>query len=130
MTHAGPRTSPPSTEHPTAAPASHLRDFTTTWRVLPISALAIVIGVVAAYVAVILLRLIGFVTNLLFYARVSSSFSSPAGAVSPLGWVSFAGHHVGWLALFVPIVGGIIVGLMARFGSDKIRGHGIPEAIE
>src|SRR6185437_4614073 len=64
MTHSGPRTSPSSTEHPTAAPASHLRDFTTTWRVLPISALAIVIGVVAAYVAVILLRLIGFCTNL------------------------------------------------------------------
>jgi chloride channel protein, CIC family len=130
MTHSGPSTSPLSSEHPTAAPASHLRDFTTTWRVLPISALAIIIGVVAAYVAVILLRLIGFFTNLFFYAQISDSFASPAKAVSPIGTVSIAGHHIGWVALFVPIVGGIIVGLMARFGSDKIRGHGIPEAIE
>lgn len=107
-----------------------LRDFSTTWRVLPISGLAIVIGVVAAYVAVILLRLIGFCTNLFFYLRVSTAFSSPAGAVWPIRSVSFAQHHIGWLALFVPIIGGVIVGLMARYGSDKIRGHGIPEAIE
>jgi chloride channel protein, CIC family len=107
-----------------------LRDFSTTWRVLPISGLAIVIGVVAAYVAVILLRLIGFCTNLFFYLRASTAFSSPAGAVWPIRSVSFAQHHIGWLALFVPIIGGIIVGLMARYGSDKIRGHGIPEAIE
>lgn len=107
-----------------------LRDFSTTWRVLPISGLAIVIGVVAAYVAVILLRLIGFCTNLFFYLRASTAFSSPAGAVWPIRSVSFAQHHIGWLALFVPVIGGVIVGLMARYGSDKIRGHGIPEAIE
>src|SRR6185503_19211507 len=118
-------------------PAKHLktsveslRDFSTTWRVLPISVLAIIIGVVAAYVAVILLRLIGFFTNLFFYLRVSTAFSPPAGAVWPIRSISFAQHHIGWLALFVPIIGGVIVGLMARYGSDKIRGHGIPEAIE
>lgn len=107
-----------------------LRDFSTTWRVLPISGLAIVIGVVAAYVAVLLLRLIGFFTNFFFYLRMSTAFSPPAGAVWPIRSVSFAQHHIGWLALFVPIIGGVIVGLMARYGSDKIRGHGIPEAIE
>lgn len=107
-----------------------LRDFSTTWRVLPISGLAIIIGVVAAYVAVLLLRLIGFFTNFFFYLRMSTAFSPPAGAVWPIRSVSFAQHHIGWLALFVPIIGGVIVGLMARYGSDKIRGHGIPEAIE
>jgi len=112
------------------APVDTLRDFSTTWRVVPISGLALIIGVVAAYVAVALLRLIGFFTNLFFYLRVSSAFSSPAGAVWPRQAVSFAQHHIGWLALFVPVIGGVIVGYMARYGSDKIRGHGIPEAIE
>ncbi|HEX2330871.1 MAG TPA: chloride channel protein [Candidatus Angelobacter sp.] len=106
-----------------------LRDFSTTWRVLPISVLALLIGVVAAYVAVALLKLIGFFTNLFFFQTLSTEFRSPAAAVWPLREVSI-GHHLGWLAVFVPIIGGIIVGLMARFGSDKIRGHGIPEAIE
>ena len=118
-----------SAKHLESSVAS-LRDFSTTWRVLPISGLAIVIGVVAAYVAVILLRLIGFFTNFFFYLRMSTAFSPPAGAVWPIRSVSFAQHHIGWLALFVPIIGGVIVGLMARYGSDKIRGHGIPEAIE
>lgn len=93
-------------------------DFTTTWRVLPISGLAIVIGVVSAYVAVALLRLIGFFTNLFFYGRIGTSMVSPAG------------HHWGYFVVLVPVLGGLIVGLMARYGSDRIRGHGIPEAIE
>lgn len=102
----------------TAPPAGSLRDFSTTWRVLPISGLALVVGIVGAYVAVALLKLIGFFTNLFFYQRSSAAFVSPAG------------HHLGAWVIVVPLVGGIIVGLMARFGSDKIRGHGIPEAIE
>src|SRR5579862_3774332 len=97
---------------------SELGDFTATARVLAISALAIVIGFVASYVALALLRLIGLFTNLFFYHRWSAQLVSPVG--SPLGW----------MIVFVPIVGGLVVGLMARFGSDKIRGHGIPEAIE
>ncbi len=44
--------------------------------------------------------------------------------------VSPAGNHLGWLEVLVPMVGGLIVGLMARYGSERIRGHGIPEAIE
>jgi H+/Cl- antiporter ClcA len=105
-------------EKQVVAPEDALRDFSTTWRVLPISGLAIAIGVVAAYVAVALLKLIGFFTNLFFYERLSTQFISPGG------------HHLGAWVIAVPVVGGIIVGLMARFGSDKIRGHGIPEAIE
>ncbi|HEX7285785.1 MAG TPA: chloride channel protein [Candidatus Angelobacter sp.] len=99
-------------------PPEPLRDFTTNWRVLPISGLALVIGVVAAYVAVGLLKLIGFFTNLFFFQRLSTRFVSPAG------------NHLGLAVVVVPVIGGILVGLMARFGSDKIRGHGIPEAIE
>src|SRR3954467_11265007 len=95
-----------------------LGDFTVTRRVIPITALAVVIGIACAYVALILLRLIGLFTNLFYYQRWSFDFVSPAH------------HHLGYWALLVPIVGGLIVGLMARFGSDKIRGHGMPEAIE
>src|SRR5262249_35554915 len=101
-----------------AAPAGNLRDFTTTWRVLPISGLALVVGVVAAYVAVALLRLIGFFTNIFFFHRVNTALVSPGG------------HHLGAWVVVVPVIGGLIVGLMARYGSEKIRGHGIPEAIE
>ncbi|HEX4568307.1 MAG TPA: chloride channel protein [Vicinamibacterales bacterium] len=100
------------------ADASELGDFTATPRILAISALAIGIGFVASYVALGLLKLIGLFTNLFFYLRWNSQLVSPAG--NPLGW----------FALFVPVIGGLIVGLMARYGSDRIRGHGIPEAIE
>ena len=99
-------------------PLETLGDFTTTWRVLPISGLAIVIGVVSAYVALGLLRLIGFFTNLFFYGRIRTDLVSPAG------------NHLGYWVVLVPVIGGLIVGFMARFGSERIRGHGIPEAIE
>ncbi|HEX7362956.1 MAG TPA: chloride channel protein [Bryobacteraceae bacterium] len=95
-----------------------LGDFTTTTRVIPISLLAIAIGFVAAFVAWALLRLIGIVTNLLYYQRVNDALSSPAGS------------HLGLLVILVPVLGGLVVGLMARYGSERIRGHGIPEAIE
>jgi chloride channel protein, CIC family len=95
-----------------------LGDFTTTRRVIPISGLAIVIGVFAAYVAAALLKLIGLFTNLFFFQRVDTALVSPAG------------HHLGPLVIVVPVAGALVIGVMARFGSEKIRGHGIPEAIE
>jgi H+/Cl- antiporter ClcA len=98
--------------------SSVLRDFTVDRRVWLLSAVAVGIGAGAAVLAVVLLKAIAFCTNLFYYHRLSLVSVSPAG--SPLGI---------WM-VFVPIVGGLIVGLMARFGSDKIRGHGIPEAIE
>ncbi|MFN7998756.1 MAG: chloride channel protein [Bryobacteraceae bacterium] len=98
--------------------SQRLGDFTTTARVIPISLLAIAIGIVSTYVAWALLRLIGFFTNIFYYGRLSTVFSSPAG------------NHLGWMALFVPVAGGLIIGLMARYGSERIRGHGIPEALE
>jgi H+/Cl- antiporter ClcA len=97
---------------------SALRDFTVDRRVWLLSAVAIVIGVCATGLAVVLLRLIAISTNLFYYHRLSAVTISPAG--SPLG-------H--WMVI-VPVIGGLLVGLMARYGSDKIRGHGIPEAIE
>jgi chloride channel protein, CIC family len=98
--------------------SSVLRDFTVDGRVWLLSGVALVIGVGATFLAVLLLRLIAISTNLFYYHRFSSVYVSPAG--SPLGHWMFV----------VPVLGGVIVGLMARFGSDKIRGHGIPEAIE
>jgi chloride channel protein, CIC family len=97
---------------------SHLGDFTTTPRVALIGALAIGIGLICAYVALALLKLIGLFTNLFFFQRWSTALVSPAG------------HHLGAFVVAVPVVGALIIGVMARFGSDRIRGHGIPEAIE
>jgi len=97
---------------------SALRDFTVDRRVWLLSGVSIGIGICATGLAVLLLRLIALSTNFFYYHRFSMAAVSPAG--SPLG-------H--WMVV-VPVVGGLIVGLMARFGSDKIRGHGIPEAIE
>jgi chloride channel protein, CIC family len=95
-----------------------LGDFTTTWRVVPISLLAIVIGVICAFVALALLRLIGLFTNLSYFGRWSTALVSPVG------------NHLGVYSVFVPIAGALIIGVMARYGSERIRGHGIPEAIE
>jgi CIC family chloride channel protein len=95
-----------------------LGDFTTTTRLSPISALALGIGVVAAFVALALLRLIGLFTNLFYFGRWSTALISPAG------------NHLGIYSVFVPIAGALIIGVMARYGSERIRGHGIPEAIE
>jgi H+/Cl- antiporter ClcA/CBS domain-containing protein len=99
-------------------PLDHLGDFTTTTRVLPISALALVIGAFAAYVAAGLLKLIGLFTNLFFFQRFATNLVSPEG------------NHLGLFVIAVPVVGALIVGIMARYGSERIRGHGIPEAIE
>ncbi len=98
--------------------ASTLGDFTVTPRLIPISLLAIVIGIVASFAAVALLKLIALFTNLFFFGRFTFAASSPAN------------NHLGWFEILVPVVGALLVGLMARYGSDRIRGHGIPEAIE
>src|SRR5690349_11735168 len=95
-----------------------LGDFTADSRLITLSIMAAAIGVISAGVAWALVRLIGLFTNLAYFHRLSSTFISPA--MSPLG---------PWRAL-IPVAGGVIVGLMARYGSEKIRGHGIPEALE
>ena len=95
-----------------------LGDFTATVRVLPISGLALAIGGLAAVVALLLLRLIGIFTNLFYFGRWSTALVSPSG------------NHLGYFSVLVPIGGALIIGFMARYGSERIRGHGIPEAIE
>ena len=120
----GPR---PGTEAEDAPPgAKHLPsgvrrlgDFALTRRVLVIVAFAAPVGALSAVVAYALLRLIGLITNLVFYQRVGTSLVAPG-----------AQHHSPALILAAPVLGGLLVGLMARFGSEKIRGHGMPEAIE
>lgn len=98
---------------------SGLRDFTVDKRTWLLSAVALVIGTGGAALAVLLLRAIALATNLFYYHRVSYAMVGPAGSTEPA-----------WVLMFVPVIGGVIVGLMANYGSDKIRGHGIPEAIE
>jgi chloride channel protein, CIC family len=95
-----------------------LGDFTTGPHLLVISLIALCLGAVSAFLAVLLLGLIGFFTNLFFFGRLSTDLVSPAG------------NNLGILTIFVPVVGALIIGLIARFGSERIRGHGIPEAIE
>jgi H+/Cl- antiporter ClcA len=87
-------------------------------RVLLIAGAAVVLAIAAALVAQVLTALIGLVTNLAFYGRWSGAFVSPAG------------NRLGAWVILVPVIGGLIVGVMARWGSQAIRGHGIPEAME
>jgi H+/Cl- antiporter ClcA/CBS domain-containing protein len=95
-----------------------LGDFTTTARVVPISLLAIGIGILSTFVAWALLRLIAFFTNAFYYGRISTALVSPAG------------NHLGWFSVLVPVAGGLVIGFMAYYASERIRGHGIPEALE
>ena len=77
-----------------------------------------IIGFVAGGIAYILYHLIGFFTNLFFYQKLDFSFTSPQQ------------NHLGLFVILVPSLGGLIAGIMIRYGSSKIVGHGIPEAIE
>jgi H+/Cl- antiporter ClcA len=97
-----------------------LGDFNADPRLIWISFLAIPIGLLCSVVALVLVRLIAFFTNVFYYGR----FEIPDHLITP------AGTPLGWWAILIPVVGGLIVGLIARFGSERIRGHGIPEALE
>ena len=95
-----------------------LRDFTADGRLLVLSAMALATGTFGAAAAWALLKLIALVTNLAYFHRVSSA-------------TTYLSHvKLGPGSIVIPVIGGIVVGIMARFGSDKIRGHGIPEALE
>ncbi len=102
----------------TPAVQDNLADFSRDSRVLLLSLMAIFIGIISAFIAYALVWLIGLITNLAFYQHLSADFVSPAN------------NHLGLLVIIVPMIGGLIVGLMARYGSEQIRGHGIPEALE
>lgn len=94
-----------------------LADFTRDARILGLVAIAALLGVLGAVVAMFLVKLIALVTNLAYYGRLSVADIGPP--VHPQPWT-----------VLVPIVGGLLIGLMARYGSERIRGHGIPEALE
>ncbi|MFZ0498525.1 MAG: chloride channel protein [Steroidobacteraceae bacterium] len=95
-----------------------LRDFTADRRLLVLSAMAIATGSFGAGAAWVLLKLIALVTNFAYFHVYSTATS----------YLSHA--KLGPSSVLIPIIGGLIVGLMARYGSQKIRGHGIPEALE
>tara|TARA_R110002124_G_scaffold59234_2_gene163952 strand:+ start:3974 stop:5746 length:1773 start_codon:yes stop_codon:yes gene_type:complete len=95
-----------------------LGDFTTDRRVLILSLMALVVGAASVASAWALIKLIALVTNLVWFGTISTA-TTYLTHVKPSLWMVAA-----------PALGGLIIGLMARFGSEKIRGHGIPEAIE
>ena len=104
--------------HAAAAGIRHLGDFTTTPRVLVISAVALIVGIGGTVAGVILLHLIYLFTNIAYFGRFTTANLELGATPLPLWSVA------------VPVAGSLVVGLMARYGSEKIRGHGIPEAIE
>jgi chloride channel protein, CIC family len=95
-----------------------LGDFTLTVESLRLVPLAVLVGALSAVVALGLLDLIGLVTHLAYEGRVATGLVSPSL------------HRLGAWSILVPVAGGLVVGAMARFGSERIRGHGIPEAME
>ncbi|MFT3905957.1 MAG: chloride channel protein [Steroidobacteraceae bacterium] len=101
-----------------AAERHRLADHSADWRMILLVAMALVVGTGGACGAWILLRLIAMATNLFWFGRLSAAPALITDAAPGFGTIA------------TPVIGSLIVGLMARFGSDKIRGHGIPEAIE
>jgi len=93
-------------------------DFTVDWRVLLLAAMAVVVGTSGVVSAWVLLRLITLCTNLAYFHDLSLAPHDLTTASLRAG------------SILIPVAGGIIIGLMARYGSEKIRGHGIPEALE
>jgi chloride channel protein, CIC family len=88
------------------------------FRIVLVSFLAGGIGLIAGGIAFLLYKLIGLFTNIAFYGRFTFDF------------VSARFHHLGWWVIPIPVIGGLIVGIMAKYGTPKIKGHGIPEAME
>ena len=103
---------------PDSVSAHALGDFTADRRILLLVAMALVVGAGGSLGAWALLKLIAFVSNLVWFGHI---------ATQPM---SFAHVHPSPWMVCAPALGGLVIGLMARYGSDKIRGHGIPEAIE
>jgi CIC family chloride channel protein len=106
------------TDAPVIPGARAQQQSTAGYRLGFVSSLAVAIGLMAGVIAFLLYNLIGLLTNLTFYHVWSFRFRSPEA------------NHLGAWVIVMPVIGGIIVGLMAKYGSDKIKGHGIPEAME
>ncbi|TCS38598.1 H+/Cl- antiporter ClcA [Paucimonas lemoignei] len=104
--------------HQDAARPALKRDYAADHSLILLSLAALVIGALSTVAGWVLLALIRFFTNLFFFQTLSFAERAPAH------------HTLGAWVILLPVAGGLLVGLMARYGSDKIRGHGIPEAIE
>lgn len=87
-------------------------------RVFYLSIQAVINAIIIGFIAKFLVLLINLFTNISFYGKISFAEASPVH------------NQLGMLVIFIPIIGGLIIGIMARFGSAAIRGHGIPEAME
>ena len=87
-------------------------------RVVVISAMAVLVAIGAALLANVLTRLIGLITNIAYYGRVSTAFVAPSTV------------RLGAWSILIPLIGAFVVGIMARYGAAAIRGHGIPEVME
>src|SRR5207237_9537993 len=87
-------------------------------RVVVICGFAILVGIGAALLANVLTRLIGLITNVAYYGRVSTSFVAPSIV------------RLGAWSIIVPLVGAFVVGLLARYRAAAIRGHGIPAVLD
>jgi chloride channel protein, CIC family len=98
--------------------AKRLGDHSADWRMIMLAGAAMLVGTGAAFGAWVLLKLIAIATNVFWFARFSAAPTEIVNA------------HVGLAVVAIPVVGSLLIGLMARYGSDKIKGHGIPEAIE
>ena len=85
-------------------------------RIVFISALAVFVGALISVIAKLLVNLINLITNISFHGDFSVAYQSPAT------------NTLGWWVIIIPAVGGVVVGLMALYGSKAIRGHGIPQA--
>src|SRR5579863_1801712 len=111
--------SPPATIGATGAQVGDIRIAEPAqFRMVLVSFLAAGIGLLAGLIAFVLYKLIGLFTNIFFYHRFVADFTS-------------AQHNqLGLWVLPIPVIGGIIVGFMAKYGTSKIKGHGIPEAME
>ncbi|HVZ25604.1 MAG TPA: chloride channel protein, partial [Sediminibacterium sp.] len=101
-----------------ASAGIHTEKLVAKKRLLYISGIAIFIAACISGIAKALVLLINLFTNLSFYGRFSFHAASPQY------------HHLGGWGILIPVAGGVLVGLMALFGSKAIRGHGIPEAME
>jgi chloride channel protein, CIC family len=108
--------SPDASSGPRARLRDPLADFSADRRLLVLSALAAAIGAVGATVAWALVALIRLITGLAYHGAIGIAETSPAD------------HRLGAAAALVPVAGGLAIGVLARYGSEKIRGDGIPEA--
>jgi len=105
------------TKLPSAAAATKISSGTLASRMLVLSLMGIVVGIIGGLVAEALLRTINFISDLCFYGRLSSAYLPP----------NYAPHH--WWFLLLPAAGGLLVGLLIQYFSPEIKGDGIPEAM-